>query len=408
MTAIEDDLQDTFLRQHPRQLPIAVAATKVSRWEEEPFYHLQRISFSPDGSRFVLVDVSKLVSLYFSPNDILNYDHFSHLHICKPFSRVLVGECVRDLDWFPLMDSDNAATCAFITCCKDLPVHLWDGNDGSYRCSYCAYNHCDELMSPYSIRFSTFGDSIFCGFHRRLCIFNTQRPGRDYVEYSLSSFRGQGPSLKGIVSTIDSKMDEPYDLALGSFSGVVGLGDYRIEHGTFLHTTMRAHNGGVTMVRFVPGSSTLLLAGARKDDDIVVWDIRNTNKVLYRLPRKSETNQRICFDIDNSGKFVCSGATDGMIRLWSLQSGRLLMSWYASRWSVSSVSWNPCFSFLASCSGQRCFPVDYSFWGSEQSSDSSSENIHESNWFSTSSNGQEEDHFVYRNKIAALWYLDSL
>ncbi|EME30006.1 transducin family protein / WD-40 repeat family protein [Galdieria sulphuraria] len=407
-TATKETLQDPVI-QRQSHLPIAIAATKVSLLEDEPFYHLQKISFAPDGSRFLLIDVSRLVSLYFSPNDILNYSHFAHLRICKPSTRIMVGECVRDVDWFPLMDSNNPATCAFITCCKDHPVHLWDGNDGSYRCSYCAYNHCDELVSPHSIRFSTFGDSIFCGFHRRLCVFDTQRPGRDFIEYSLTSYRGQGPSLRGIVSSIDSKIEEPYYLTLGSFSGVVGLGDYRVDQANFLHTTMRAHNGGITMVRFVPGSSTLLLAGARKDDDIVVWDIRNTNKVVYRLSRKSETNQRIGFDIDHTGKFVCSGSTDGIIRLWSLQNGRLFMSWNASRWSISSVSWNPCFPLLASCSGQRCFPVrSHSCLGSKQGSDSSSESI-ESEWFSSNRQmKQEDDHFVYRNKVAALWYFQSL
>jgi len=373
--------------------------------------------------------VSKRIAIYSSPTDVRNYQNLEYLQVCKPFSRVTVGECVRDVDWFPWMRSDDPPTCAFITCCKDLPVLLWDGCDGSYRCSYCAYNRCDELSSPYSVRFSSFGDKIFCGFYRRLCIFDTQRPGRDFDEYFLSS--GQGPQLKGIVSCIDHKMDEPYYIALGTFSGVVGLADFRVHQGgCFLQATMKAHHGGITTVRFVPGSSTLLVAGARKDDDIVVWDIRNTNKVMYRLSRKSDTNQRIGLDMDSSGKFLCSGGTDGLIRLWSLQSGRLLMSWYASRWSVSSVSWNPYSPFLASCSGQRCFPSNWNnaqknqyveqwnpllgFDNLSNNSSSSSNNNNNNNRNEQEQDNltnhpqatMEEDHFVYRNKIAALWYLD--
>jgi hypothetical protein len=65
--------------------------------------------------------------------------------------------------------------------------------------------------------------------------------------------------------------------------------------------------GGVTQVKFSPDGQ-LLFTGGRKDDEILGWDVRNTCKVLGRLPRVCNNNQRIGFDVDPmTGRFVTTG-----------------------------------------------------------------------------------------------------
>ena len=61
--------------------------------------------------------------------------------------------------------------------------------------------------------------------------------------------------------------------------------------------------GGVTHLQF-NRRGNLLLSGARKDASVYVWDIRTTRDILYELPRASDTNQRIYFDVDPSDRFV--------------------------------------------------------------------------------------------------------
>jgi hypothetical protein len=41
-----------------------------------------------------------------------------------------------------------------------------------------------------------------------------------------------------------------------------------------------------------------LYTGARRDSEILCWDIRHTSEVLYRCTRAADTNQRVGFDIE--------------------------------------------------------------------------------------------------------------
>ena len=51
-----------------------------------------------------------------------------------------------------------------------------------------------------------------------------------------------------------------------------------------------------------------LYTGARKDPDILCWDIRYTSDVVYRLQRDTgDTNQRIQFDIEPMGRHLATG-----------------------------------------------------------------------------------------------------
>ncbi|RHX97337.1 hypothetical protein DYB25_005672 [Aphanomyces astaci] len=61
------------------------------------------------------------------------------------------GGTVYDFQWYPYMNSEDPATCVFITTSHAHPVHLWDAYTGALRASYRAYDHLDELTSAYSV-----------------------------------------------------------------------------------------------------------------------------------------------------------------------------------------------------------------------------------------------------------------
>ncbi len=53
-----------------------------------------------------------------------------------------------------------------------------------------------------------------------------------------------------------------------------------------------------------------LYTGARKDPEILCWDVRYTSDVVYRLQRDTaDTNQRIQFDIEPMGRHLATGET---------------------------------------------------------------------------------------------------
>lgn len=59
-----------------------------------------------------------------------------------------------------------------------------------------------------------------------------------------------------------------------------------------------------------------LVSGARKDHRLLVWDIRYYRKPLNILTRAVDTNQRVYFDISPCGKYLVSGGTNGIIKVW--------------------------------------------------------------------------------------------
>ena len=51
-----------------------------------------------------------------------------------------------------------------------------------------------------------------------------------------------------------------------------------------------------------------LYTGARRDPDILCWDVRASSGIVYRLARASAgTNQRISFDIEPCGRHLVTG-----------------------------------------------------------------------------------------------------
>lgn len=59
-----------------------------------------------------------------------------------------------------------------------------------------------------------------------------------------------------------------------------------------------------------------LYTGARRDPDILCWDVRANSGVVYRLPRTSATtNQRIAFDIEPCGRHLATGAPLSYLRV---------------------------------------------------------------------------------------------
>ena len=60
-------------------------------------------------------------------------------------------------------------------------------------------------------------------------------------------------------------------------------------------------------VHFSPDGN-FLYTGARRDPDILCWDVRSPTQPLYRLQRSSEgTNQRIQFTIEPVGRHLATG-----------------------------------------------------------------------------------------------------
>ncbi|CAK4659257.1 hypothetical protein LEN26_005519 [Aphanomyces euteiches] len=266
------------------------------------------------------------------------------------------GGTVYDFQWYPYMNSDDPATCVFATTSHAHPIHLWDAYTGELRASYRAYDHLDELTTAYSVAFNATGDKLFCGFDRTIRFFDVSQPSRDFSTRALSKTKKSRHGQRGIISSINFNPDHSKMYAAGSYGGSTCIYD---ENTGEMFMGLEGHNGqGITQVQFTP-DGRYLLTGARKNNVINVWDIRNTMQILHTFEREAPTNQRIAFDIHMGSRYVITGSADCRVRMYDLFSGELVSEIRALPDSVNGVSFFPYpdAARLALCTGQRAYDL---------------------------------------------------
>lgn len=102
-------------------------------------------------------------------------------------------------------------------------------------------------------------------------------------------------------------------------------------------------------------SLSYFFVGGRKDNEILVWDMRK-QELLMILERKVETNQRIYFDIDPSGKYAMSGDTDGSLTIWDIDkvTDNVVAHYeHLHNDCINGISIHPWLPMISTCSGQR-------------------------------------------------------
>ena len=123
------------------------------------------------------------------------------------------------------------------------------------------------------------------------------------------------------------KKSRHFKIKISHFFLFFTKGLYSEPDGTAL-CVLEGHRGGVTHVKFSP-DGIVLYSGGRKDPEIlwynyfslrysrlllnstitgsISWDLRNPGHVLFTMNRVIETNQRIYFDLDPSGRYLITG-----------------------------------------------------------------------------------------------------
>jgi WD40 repeat protein len=214
------------------------------------------------------------------------------------------------------MNSSDPATCCFLTASHAQPVHMWDAFTGKLRQSYTCMNQYDEVISPFSVSFNQTGDKIYCGMKDFIRVFDTLRPGSSYdevacVERVLHKKRNKTVTKlvgqTGIISCLAFNKQNIGMYAAGSYDKTVGI--YDEDSNQLQHLLEGRHRGGVTQVLF-SANGVLLFSGARKDNTICCYDVRNTTDplFLFDLERKVDTNQKISFDVDIFTKYLITGS----------------------------------------------------------------------------------------------------
>jgi WD40 repeat protein len=130
--------------------------------------------------------------------------------------------------------------------------------------------------------------------------------------------------------------------------------------------------GGVTQLKFAPNEGHILYSASRRSNAIIAWDLRmlsgnpdhqsNPVRGLASYETKSDTNQRLEFDIDASGQTLYVGGQDSCVRVYDLSSGklnyRLLLDGLDDAVNGVSHTYQNGSSLLAVATGSRRFLSD--------------------------------------------------
>lgn len=176
------------------QCPLNFDGVKVAfqktlgRTTPADFY--KTFKFSPDGRQILAStesaalkswDISEDLitkTKYYCPESDQSSSIVGKPDAASPLTSIQCGESIYDYQWYPFMNSNEIASCCFITTCRDHPIHLWDSVLGNIRCSYSCYNAVDELEAANCVSFNLTGDKIYAGSNRMIRSFDVACPGQ--------------------------------------------------------------------------------------------------------------------------------------------------------------------------------------------------------------------------------------
>ncbi|KJZ79177.1 hypothetical protein HIM_01328 [Hirsutella minnesotensis 3608] len=348
-----------------------------------PFY--SSAQWTADGTTIMVCSSDNTVSSVVLPADLLQHED-QELHLA-PQSTTQLPEPTQAIAPAPFFSLTEAATQTYLVACRDHPLHLYhafpvDANPAPLATYKLIRFETEEYITPASLLWQGAGTHFLCGSVNRLDYFDVTRHGSEGPILTIPTIpskrhvvKGGGVGMKGTVAALATS---PVDtsgaslVAAGTRTRWIGLYDLnRSSHCVANWSLSHAGEGegefafdctGQGIVQLLWSScGRYLVVNERQSNDLLVYDIRGSGKLLSALEgRKATTQQRLSCDVyqgaGNNGFEVWAGSQDGSVLVWEdvgMQYGVVQSSWTwkAHESPVGSVAMHSCGSVAATCSG---------------------------------------------------------
>jgi len=265
---------------------------------------VESVTFSPDGQTLASSGHDQIIRLW----------------------EVSGGRCLKALQghingiWSVVFSPDGKtlASGSF-----DRTIRVWDVSSGQ-----CLYTLQDHTSAVWSVAFSPDGKILASGSLDR-----TVRLWEVSSGQCLKALQGYANRVRSVAFNHDGKI-----LAGGYEDQMVRL--WEVSGGQCLKT-LQGHTNQVVFVVFSPNGKTL--ASSSFDRTIRVWEV-GSGQCLYTLQGHTEAVESAVFSPD--GKILASSSHDLTFRLWEVSSGQCLKTRRTE--TVGSMAFSPDGKTLAS------------------------------------------------------------
>ncbi|EGG15850.1 hypothetical protein DFA_09519 [Cavenderia fasciculata] len=287
------------------------STTTTTTSKQDCYYN--NVKWSPDGCCLLSSRENKSVQLF----ELTQEE--SKLKLIK---NIQYHDIVYDMSWYPHMNSGNPETCYFAVSGKHQSIGLYDAFVGNKLCGYTPWTDVDDIESAISIDFNNNADKLYSLCDKSIKIFKVSRPGNKF-ETIRTYDRKANEGIPGRPSQIAfDRSNVSGFYAVSTFDGYIGLFDQ--SNDTMVDILPQPTNftkpRGITQLSFSK-DGYYLFAGYRKSNYIIGWDIRNTEaQQIFSFERLGDTNQRLHFDLDPTGKYLSTGSQNGLLHLFPLST----------------------------------------------------------------------------------------
>ncbi|KAF2761582.1 WD40 repeat-like protein [Pseudovirgaria hyperparasitica] len=359
--------------------PICIASSVASNGDTNDG-GIGRAQWSTDGTCVLTSSDGRRnrLSTFVLPPNLLESP--SHINLSPYFTYQLPVQ-IHAFTPYSLFSLFDTSTCLVLSSPLDLPLRLTNALfNAPPIATYKIISPANEAYrSPHALLFSPSSPSLFIsGCTSLITVHDLAVPGSLPLEShrtapaksraAISGRRG----MRGIISSL-AICPSTSTLAAGTLLNNIGL--YASEGRGEVITTFNINpsfssssfassssttsphpGGGITQVSWSP-CGNYFLAGCRRSDIALIYDIRNGKRLSWLSGRAAQTNQKLGFDVVavGAGWEVWAGGTDGRVRVWKdphVTEGEILpiAAWKAHDDPVTSVLVHTCGNVVATAS----------------------------------------------------------